>query len=176
VRQVLGHDSPRNAFPPEPALKGAPVDSDPFYVHQINLKKPGRPRNARILFHDNPRGTGAPPQARVRIEKEPFHIEFMVPIQLPLDYDGSFFNEGVLMSEPATEHVTRMIFEAITTVVNEVKGTDDQEGLSRIGPILLSTGALIMVQGVGLEVTAQVIRELAARVERGDFSQVDPIF
>jgi hypothetical protein len=69
-----------------------------------------------------------------------------------------------------------MIFEAITTVVNEVKGTDDQEGLSRIGPILLSTGALIMVQGVGLEVTAQVIRELAARVERGDFSQVDPIF
>ncbi|MEW6266447.1 MAG: hypothetical protein AB1641_25520 [Thermodesulfobacteriota bacterium] len=72
--------------------------------------------------------------------------------------------------QEATERVTRAIFEAIGSVIDRIKEQGDEEGLSKVGPVLLTTGAMVLVRGVGIETTASVIRELAARVERGDFS------
>lgn len=71
----------------------------------------------------------------------------------------------------ATEHMTKRIFETIDIVLSEAQARGDTAVLSRLGPVLLSTGALVLTEGVGLERAAQAIRDLATRVERGDFSK-----
>lgn len=70
----------------------------------------------------------------------------------------------------ATERVTEALFGAITQIVDNAQQNGDEEALSKVGPVLLTTGAMFLVQGIGMEATARVIKELAGRVERGDFS------
>ncbi|MEW5725010.1 MAG: hypothetical protein AB1896_18000 [Thermodesulfobacteriota bacterium] len=76
----------------------------------------------------------------------------------------------------ATERVTKALFEAIYDVVGQIKEQKDEEALSKVGPVLITTGVMILVQGIGLEAAARVVRELAARIERGDFTRAGNLF
>ncbi|MBF0529487.1 MAG: hypothetical protein HQK55_09500 [Deltaproteobacteria bacterium] len=73
----------------------------------------------------------------------------------------------------ATEWVAQAIFETIDRILDEARFQGDTTVLSRLAPVLLSTGALILVDGIGVEKAAEAIKDLAVRVERGDFSRSD---
>ena len=76
----------------------------------------------------------------------------------------------------ATQRVTQHLFEAIGGAIDKVKADGAEDAISKVGPVLVTTGVMILVQSVGAEATAKVVRELADRVERGDFSQSGHLF
>ena len=65
----------------------------------------------------------------------------------------------------ATERVTWALFEAVTKIIKDSRDQGDEEALSKVGPVLLSTGIMVMVQAVGQEITAKLVLELAERVK-----------
>lgn len=74
-----------------------------------------------------------------------------------------------------TEQVTRILFNAITNAVAQIQEEGLQDAVSHVGPVLLTTGTMILVQGSGMEQTAAVLKELANRVECGDFTGIDSL-
>ena len=56
------------------------------------------------------------------------------------------------MSEKeATERVTQSLFEAVGGVIDRFKESEDEDALSKIGPVLITTGVMILVQTIGEE-------------------------
>lgn len=80
------------------------------------------------------------------------------------------------MELTATERLTQALFDAIIEVVDDFKEKGDGDALSKLGPILLTTGAMVLNGALGRETTTYLVQDLADRVERGDFEGVQGVF
>ena len=80
------------------------------------------------------------------------------------------------MAPNATERLTQALFNAITDVVDDFKAKGDNDALSKLGPILLTTGAMVLNGALGRETTTYLVQDLADRVERGDFEGINGVF
>ena len=81
------------------------------------------------------------------------------------------------MSElETTERVTHDLLAAIGPVIEGLGQDGDEEAVSKVGPVLLTTGVMLLVQSIGSSATATIIGELALRVERGDFEKQVNLF
>jgi hypothetical protein len=102
-------------------------------------------------------------------------LKFEVDLVM-LPVEGDVMDEQNNDGRQATERVTQQLFEAISAAIADIQASGDTEGMSRVGPVLLTTGVMVLVQSVGAEATVQVINELGARVERGDFTGLGEFF
>jgi hypothetical protein len=80
------------------------------------------------------------------------------------------------MEPNATERLTQALFNAILEVVDDFKSKGDRDALSKLGPILLTTGAMVLNGNLGRETTTYLVQDLADRVERGDFEGINGVF
>lgn len=75
-----------------------------------------------------------------------------------------------------TERVTQELLAAISPVIEGLGQDGDDSAVSKVGPVLLTTGVMMLVQSIGSSATARIIAELAQRVERGDFEKQVSLF
>ena len=75
-----------------------------------------------------------------------------------------------------TEKVTQELLAAIGPVIEELGQGGDEAAISKVGPVLLTTGVMMLVQSIGSSATATIIAELSQRVARGDFEKQVNLF
>ena len=70
------------------------------------------------------------------------------------------------------ERVRRAVYNALIPVLKEM--WDDREAFRQVGPTLLTGAVYLMIQDMGEDFTAATLRDMAARVEGGDYSRPFP--
>ncbi|MDL2259754.1 hypothetical protein LJB99_02610 [Deltaproteobacteria bacterium OttesenSCG-928-K17] len=77
------------------------------------------------------------------------------------------------MSEPslaANERISRRFFNLVLDLIKELEEEGDQEGLTTLPTVMLTTGVIGLCQSMSTDTVSEVLGALRLKVERGDFT------
>ncbi|MDR2141551.1 MAG: hypothetical protein LBR11_07160 [Deltaproteobacteria bacterium] len=74
----------------------------------------------------------------------------------------------------ALERVSQRFCLALDQIEDELRRSDDTNGLKLFPSVLLSISVIRLCQDLPAEVVLEMLAGLSSRVERGDFNQPEP--